>query len=134
MSEPVTSQQTQATSLGAAASALADTWSPRVAGQVNDVLVKVVRIEGELVWHNHPATDEAFLVLSGRLRLQVRDGSPPRRRTLDMAPGDFFVVPRGVEHCPVADPGTTIALLEAAGTVNTGAAGGTLTAPVDQPL
>ncbi|HET7278859.1 MAG TPA: cupin domain-containing protein [Dermatophilaceae bacterium] len=138
MSEAATTSaattSTGATCLVDAASGLDDTWSPRVAGRVNDVLVKVARIEGEFVWHDHPATDEAFLVLSGRLRLRVRDGAPERERTIDMEPGDFFVVPRGVEHCPVAEPGTSIALMEAAGTVNTGAAGGSLTAPVDQPL
>lgn len=133
MAEAVT-KPTEATCLVEAASRLDDTWSPRVAGRVNDVVVKVARIEGEFVWHDHPATDEAFLVLSGRLRLQVREGAPQQERTIDMGPGDFFVVPRGVEHCPTAEPGTTIALIEAAGTVNTGAAGGSLTAPVDQQL
>ena len=114
--------------LAAVAADLTETWSPRVVGSVNDLLVKVGKVEGEFVWHDHPETDEFFLVLSGALTIRLPD------REVSLQPGDCFVVPRGVRHCPVAATGTTIALLEPAGVVNTGAAGGTLTAPVDQPL
>lgn len=107
---------------------LAGTWSPRVAARVNDVLVKLVRIEGDFVWHSHPDTDEAFLCLSGRVTLHMRD------RSVSLEPGELFVIPRGVDHCPHADPGTTVALLEGAGVVNTGGAESALTAPVDLPL
>ncbi len=114
--------------LTAAAGRVEELWSPRTVGAVNDLLVKVARIEGEFVWHDHPDTDELFLVLTGRLVIRLRDGE------VELRPGDLYVVPRGVEHCPLADPGTSIALLEPAGVVNTGDAGGALTAPVDVPL
>jgi mannose-6-phosphate isomerase-like protein (cupin superfamily) len=120
--------------LRAAAERLAEVWSPRVAARVNDVLVKVVRIEGDFVWHNHPDTDEAFLCLGGSLTLDVRDGDPEQERSVVLEPGDLYVIERGVFHCPHAPEGATVALFEAAGVVNTGAAGGELTAPVDRPL
>jgi mannose-6-phosphate isomerase-like protein (cupin superfamily) len=125
--------RTEPLHLEAAAQRL-DTWSPRVAAQINDVLLKVVRIEGDFVWHDHPDTDEAFLCLSGRLTIDVRDGDPARERSVILGAGELYVIPRGVQHCPHAEPGTTIALLEAAGVVNTGAAQSELTAPVDRPL
>ncbi len=120
--------------LAAAAGGLAETWSARVAAQVNDVLVKVARIEGDFIWHNHPDTDEAFLCLAGEVTLDLRDGDGDDERTVTLTPGDFFVVPRGVFHCPHSPSGASIALFEAAGTVNTGEAGGDLTSPVDRPL
>jgi len=138
--------------LAVAAAGLAEVWSPRVAGRVNDVLVKVARLDGDFVWHNHPDTDEAFLCLDGRLVIDLRDGidpeggidlrdgidleggGPTRARSIELAPGEFYVVPRGVYHCPHAPGGATVALFEAAGVVNTGQAGGGLTAPVDRPL
>ncbi len=120
MDEPV--------NLAEASTRVAELWSPRAVGRVNDLLVKVARVEGEFVWHDHQDTDELFLVLSGRLTIQMHSGDV----TLD--PGDLYVVPRGVKHCPLAAPGTAIALLEPAGVVNTCAAGGDLTAPVDVPL
>jgi mannose-6-phosphate isomerase-like protein (cupin superfamily) len=128
----VTAARPEPLNLSAAASGLAETWSPRVAAQVNEVLLKVVRMEGDFVWHDHPDTDEAFLCLSGRLAIALRDGDQERSITLE--PGDLYVIPRGVYHCPRAEPGTTVALLEAAGVVNTGAAASELTAPVDRPL
>lgn len=93
-------------------------WSPRIVGAVNDCHVKIVRLQGEFVWHAHEVEDELFLVLKGRLRMQFRD------RTLIVAPGEFVVVPRGVEHCPAADEETHVLLLEPKTTVNTGTAGG----------
>jgi mannose-6-phosphate isomerase-like protein (cupin superfamily) len=89
-------------------------WSPKVVGQVNDVLVKVAKLEGEFPWHVHEAEDELFLVVRGRLRLQFRDGERV------VGEGEFLVVPRGVEHRPVADEEVHVVLIEPAGTVNTG--------------
>ena len=114
--------------LAAASERIPDLWSPRVVGRMNEVNVKVARVAGEFVWHDHPDTDELFLVLTGRLVIRLRDGD------VTLHPGDIYTVPRGVEHCPVADEGTAIALLEPDGVVNTGSAGGALTAPVDRPL
>ncbi|HEX2646186.1 MAG TPA: cupin domain-containing protein, partial [Candidatus Dormibacteraeota bacterium] len=84
--------------------------------------LQVVKVEGEFVWHTHADTDELFLVLAGRLAVQLRD------RVVELGPGELFVVPRGVEHCPKADVETHVLLVEPMGTVNTGDAGGALTA------
>jgi mannose-6-phosphate isomerase-like protein (cupin superfamily) len=93
-------------------------WAPRVAGTVNGHQIKLARLRGEFVWHSHEAEDEAFLVLKGRLRMRLRDGD----RILE--PGDLLVVPRGVEHCPVAEDEAEVLLFEPASTTNTGTAGG----------
>jgi len=124
----------QSVNLPEAAAGLAELWLPRVAGRVNDVLVKVVRIAGDFVWHDHPDTDEAFLCLDGQVDIEVRDPETARISTVELRAGDFYVVPRGVRHCPHATDGATIALFEAAGVVNTGSTGGDLTAAVDVPL
>ncbi|MFD5493195.1 cupin domain-containing protein [Streptomyces sp. NPDC127091] len=87
----------------------------------NDYEVKLAKLKGEFVWHTHEDTDELFLGISGRLTIQLRDGD------VTLEPGELFVVPRGVEHCPVADEETAILLLEPAGVLNTGDAGGPLT-------
>jgi mannose-6-phosphate isomerase-like protein (cupin superfamily) len=100
-------------------------WSPKAIGAVNECLVKVVKLRGEFVWHAHEAEDELFLVLRGRLRLQFRDGE------LLVDPGELVIVPRGVEHRPVADEETHVLLLEPATTVNTGTAGGERTRAVE---
>lgn len=92
-----------------------DYWSPKIVGEVNDLHVKVVKLKGEFVWHHHEAEDELFLVVAGRLRMQLRDG--PR----DVGPGEFIVVPRGVEHCPLAlTDEVHVVLLEPKSTLNTG--------------
>lgn len=113
------------------AASIGGTWRPRVAERVNDLQVKVVRIEGEFIWHNHPTTDEAFLCLDGELTIDLRD-HPSEAVTL--GPGDFFVVPQGVFHRPRAGAETRVAIFEPAGIVNTGEEGGVLTAEVDVPL
>ena len=100
-------------------------WSPKRIAQLNDYDIKVVRILGDFVWHSHEDTDELFLVISGQLTIQFRD------RDVVLGPGQLCVVPRGVEHCPRADEEVTAMLLEPAGVVNTGTAGGDLTAMVD---
>lgn len=97
-------------------------WSPRTVARLNEYEVKVVRLHGEFVWHTHEETDELFLVVSGRLVIQLRD------REVVLGPGQLFVVPRGVEHRPVAADEVHALLIEPGGTINTGDAGGPLTA------
>jgi mannose-6-phosphate isomerase-like protein (cupin superfamily) len=89
-------------------------WSPKILAQMNDYHFKIVKVQGEFVWHEHPETDEVFLVLHGELELQFRDGN------VFLSEGEMFVVPRGVEHKPVAERECHILLVEPAGTVNTG--------------
>jgi len=98
-----------------------DLWTQKKVADLNDYEVKLAKLKGEFVWHTHEDTDELFLVISGRLTIQLRDGD------VALEPGELFVVPRGVEHCPVADEETAILLLEPAGVLNTGDAGGPLT-------
>jgi mannose-6-phosphate isomerase-like protein (cupin superfamily) len=95
-----------------------DTWQPRVVAELNDYQVKLVRIEGDFVWHNHPETDEMFLVISGELRLDFRDGAVTLRA------GEMFVVPKGVEHKPFAREEVRMLLVEPRGVLNTGHEGG----------
>lgn len=89
-------------------------WSPRIVGQVNDVQVKVAKLEGTFPWHTHDEEDELFLVLEGRLTLELRD------RAVVLEAGEFLVVPRGVEHRPVAEEEVHVVLIEPATTLNTG--------------
>lgn len=89
-------------------------WRPRIVGRVNDTDLKIAKVRGSFDWHAHPDEDEAFLVLAGRLRIELRDG------VVELGPGQMCVVPRGVEHRPVADGETHILLVEPAGTRNTG--------------
>jgi mannose-6-phosphate isomerase-like protein (cupin superfamily) len=100
-------------------------WSPRVVAELNDYQFKVVRIEGDFIWHDHPETDEAFLVLDGELRIDFRDGA------VTLGPGELFVVPRGVEHKPFAEKEVKLLLIEPRGILNTGHAGGERTAAND---
>lgn len=104
--------------------ALPAPYQPHRLATVNDHDVKVVTLDGAFVWHSHPDTDELFLVLSGRLTIQLRDGD------VELGPDDVFVVPRGVEHCPLAHGEVRAVLLERVGTVNTGDAGGDRTQPL----
>ncbi|MDT4910899.1 MAG: hypothetical protein QOC66_27 [Pseudonocardiales bacterium] len=109
-------------------SRFSEQWSPKVVARLNDYEVKLVRLEGEFVWHEHSDTDELFLVLDGRLTIQLRD------RDVHLGPGELYVVPRGVEHCPVADGEVRALLIEPVGVVNTGEVGGGLTATYDDTL
>jgi mannose-6-phosphate isomerase-like protein (cupin superfamily) len=106
-------------------------WSPKVVARLNDYEIKLVKLKGEFVWHEHTDTDELFLVLEGRLTIQLRD---PDERAVVLGAGQLYVVPRGIEHCPVADGDVAVMLIEPAGVVNTGAAGGDLTASYDDSL
>ena len=90
--------------------------------RLNDYNVSLVKVKGEFVWHTHDNTDDFFLVLDGHLTIQLRD------RNIELGEGELFVVPRGIEHCPRADEEAAILLIEPVGTVNTGDAGGPLTA------
>jgi mannose-6-phosphate isomerase-like protein (cupin superfamily) len=96
-------------------------YSPGIVGYLNDYKLVVVKLEGEFVWHKHDDTDDFFLVLKGRLTIQLRD------RDIELEEGELFVVPRGVEHCPKAEREAHVLLIEPKGTLNTGDAGGALT-------
>jgi len=91
-----------------------DHWNPRIIGQVNDCLVKAVKLQGEFVWHHHQNEDEMFLVVKGTLRMKFRD------REAIIRAGEFVIVPRGVEHLPVAEEEVHLVLLEPQTTLNTG--------------
>ena len=107
--------------LGAKLASFREFWSPKLIAELNGQHVRLARLRGEFLWHAHAEEDELFLVLEGRLRIHLRDGGPGgAERTVELAPGELFVVPRGVEHKPVADSETAVLLFEPAGTVNTG--------------
>ncbi|WP_250445953.1 cupin domain-containing protein [Actinotalea sp. C106] len=106
-----------------------DHWTPRVVGRVNDQYVKVAKLLGELVWHAHEHEDEMFLVLSGRLRIQLEGAAD-----VELGPGQFYVVPRGVRHNPVADEEVHIVLIETVTTTHTGDVTVAGTVPVDQQV
>jgi len=89
-------------------------WSPRVVAQFNGNDIMVVKTKGEFIWHSHPETDDFFLVLKGRLKIELRD------QTVELGPGELFVVPKGVEHRPVAAEEVHLLLIEPMGTPNTG--------------
>ena len=104
-----------------ALAAISEHWQPHRLTSINNYDVKVVKLEGEFVWHTHPDTEELFLVLTGELTIQLRD------RDVVLGPNDVFVVPRGAEHCPKAAEEVHALLFEPQGTVNTGDAGGEMT-------
>ena len=89
-------------------------WSPRVAGELNGQLVKLVKLKGEFVWHHHETEDELFMVIQGRMRIRLKD------RDVALKEGQFFIIPRGVEHMPVADEECHVLLFEPDGVLNTG--------------
>jgi len=91
-----------------------DLWSPKIVGELNESYVKLVKLQGEFVWHRHEEEDELFLVVKGRLTIRLRD------RDVRLEEGEFFIVPRGVEHLPVADEQAHVLLLEPKTTLNTG--------------
>jgi mannose-6-phosphate isomerase-like protein (cupin superfamily) len=89
-------------------------WSPKIAGELNNSYLKLAKLKGEFVWHHHEAEDELFLVVQGRLVIKLRD------RDISLDEGEFVIIPRGVEHCPVAEEEVHVLLLEPKSTVNTG--------------
>ena len=95
-------------------SRFSEQWSPKVVGELNGSEVKIAKIQGEFVWHQHADADEMFLVVNGRMTIRMHDGD------VELGEGEFFVVPRGVEHCPVAAEECQILMLEPKGTLNTG--------------
>ena len=103
-----------AVNLASKLASFSDHWSPRIVSSFNGHDVMVVKADGEFVWHAHPNTDDLFFVLKGRLTVQLRDGD------VHLGPGDLYVVPRGVEHRPVADGEVHLLLIEPIGTPNTG--------------
>ena len=104
-------------------------WTPRVVGRVNDQYVKVAKLLGQLVWHDHANEDEMFLVVSGTLRIQLPDDEE-----VVLTPGQFFVVPRGVQHNPIADEEVEIVLIETVTTAHTGDVIVEGTVPVERQL
>ncbi|EJV1370245.1 cupin domain-containing protein [Pseudomonas aeruginosa] len=116
---------TQAINFAAKLALFDDRWQPRVIAQMNDYQFKLVKIEGDFVWHSHADTDETFIVLAGRLRIDFRDGA------VHLGPGEMYVVPRGVEHKPFAEGEVRMLLVEPCGVRNTGDQGGERTAVND---
>lgn len=104
----------RAINLGTKLAAFAEHWQPRTVGTFNGHDIMLVKVKGEFVWHSHADTDDLFLVLDGRIRIELRDGD------VELGPGELFVVPRGVEHRPVADEEAHVLLIEPTGTPNTG--------------
>lgn len=103
-------------------------WSPKVVARLNDYEIKIVKVHGEFVWHSHADTDELFFVIAGELTIQLLDGN------VSLAPGQLFVAPRGIPHCPIAEGEVHTMLIEPGGVVNTGDAGGPRTAGYDDSL
>lgn len=120
----------QTVNLAAKFATFTEHWSPRIAGELNGQHVKLVKFAGEFVWHSHADADELFLVVDGEFTLHYRDAGG-RPRELDVGKGEFVIVPRGVEHRPVAMSEVQVLLFEPAGTLNTGDTRGSLT--VEQP-
>jgi mannose-6-phosphate isomerase-like protein (cupin superfamily) len=102
-----------------------DQWSPKIIAQMNDYHFKLVKLQGDFVWHSHDDTDEVFIVLDGEMLIEFHEGR------VDLKAGEMFVVPKGTEHKPFAEKECTIMLVEPAGTINTGSAGGEMTAEND---
>ena len=108
-------------------SKFSEQWTPKVIAEMNDYQFKLVKIEGEFVWHEHPDTDEAFIVIEGSMSIDFEDGS-----SVDLDEGEMYVVPRGVRHRPCAESECKVMLVEPKGVVNTGEADSDLTAPNDE--
>jgi mannose-6-phosphate isomerase-like protein (cupin superfamily) len=96
-----------------------DLWNPKIAGEINDCYVKMVKLRGEFVWHHHDNEDELFLVTKGLLRMKLRDAAGAERE-VRIGEGEFLIVPRGTEHLPIGDEEVHVVLLEPKTTLNTG--------------
>ena len=105
----------QKVDLAAKFAAISEHWRPRLVGELNGQEVKLAKLHGEFIWHHHADEDELFLVVRGRLRIEIRG-----QETVVLEPGQFLIVPRGVEHRPVAEEEVEVVLFEPAGTLNTG--------------
>ena len=106
-------------------SKFSDHWSPKVIAEMNDYQFKLVKIQGDFVWHNHDDTDETFIVIEGEMKIEFEN------ETVELSEGDMFVVPKGVEHKPWAENECKIMIIEPRGVVNTGNSEGDLTASND---
>ncbi len=108
--------------LGEKLSLISEHWKPHIVAELNDQHVKLVKFQGPFTWHHHDNEDELFLVVKGRFRMEYRDGGGPGTtdRSVWLETGDMIVVPRGVEHCPVAEEEAEVLLFEPASTLNTG--------------
>ena len=115
----------QAISLAQKFSLFSEQWQPRVIAEMNDYQFKIVKLQGDFIWHDHKDTDETFIVIEGNLRIDFRDGA------VEIGPGELFVVPKGVEHKPYAEREVKLMLIEPRGVKNTGEQGGERTAPND---
>ncbi len=113
--------------------AIQDHWKPRIAGELNGQHVKLVKFQGNFVWHHHDHEDELFLVVQGAFRMDYRDDAG-NERSLDIAAGEFVIVPRGMEHRPFAAEEVHVLLFEPAGTLNTGNIRTTLTVDAPQTI
>jgi mannose-6-phosphate isomerase-like protein (cupin superfamily) len=100
-------------------------WQPKVIAEMNDYQFKIVKLQGDFIWHDHKDTDETFIVMEGTLRIDFRDGA------VEIGPGEMFVVPKGVEHKPYAESEVKLMLIEPRGVKNTGEQGGERTASND---
>ena len=107
-------------------SLFSEQWSPKVIAEMNDYQFKIVKIQGDFVWHDHTDTDETFIVLEGEVRIDFREGH------VDLQQGEMYVVPKGVEHKPYAENEAKLLLIEPQGLLNTGDAVGEMTAQNDQ--
>lgn len=116
----------QAINLQQKLNSFSEQWTPKIIAQMNDYHFKLTKIQGDFTWHSHADTDEVFIVLDGNMQIDFRDES------LQLETGEMYVVPKGIEHKPYAREECSVLLVEPAGTVNTGDAGGDLTAPADQ--
>ena len=121
----------QTTNLTESLARFSEPWSPRIIGELNGQHVKLVKLRGEFVWHHHAAEDELFLVVHGSFRMDYRDGDG-RERSLDISQGEMVIVPRGMEHRPVAQRECHVLLFEPAGCLNTGNVRNELT--VEKPV
>jgi len=106
-------------------SLFSEQWQPKVVAEMNDYQFKLVRLQGDFIWHDHPDTDETFIVLEGKLRIDFRDGA------VDLSTGEMFVIPKGVEHKPFAEDEVKLMLIEPRGVLNTGSEAGDRTAQND---
>jgi mannose-6-phosphate isomerase-like protein (cupin superfamily) len=114
-----------AVNVGSMLARFSEHWAPKKIAELNDYDIKIVKVLGEFTWHAHADTDELFFVIDGALTIQTRDGD------VVLGPGELFVVPRGAEHRPRADAEAAVMLIEPRGVVNTGNAGGDMTAEVE---